>query len=64
MSGPSSDAMRIALRVLTPVIDGKESNQQDIDALRRFTPLLADGPADELAREVIQQAMREHAIAL
>ena len=54
-------AMRIALRVLTAINEGHVASEVDIKELRVFAPLLADGPADELACDVIQQAMKRRA---
>jgi hypothetical protein len=51
-------AMKTALRVLTAIIDKREPNLTDVNELRRFAPLLADSPVDDLARGVIQRALR------
>ena len=48
------DTMRTALRVLTAVIERRDPHLADLEELRRFAPLLADAPVDELARDVIQ----------
>jgi hypothetical protein len=50
-------AMKTALRVLTAIIDKREPDLTDVNELRHFAPLLADAPVDDLAREVIQQAL-------
>lgn len=51
-------AMQTALRVLTAVTREESPAQSDLDELRKFSPLMQDGPADELACDVIQQAIR------
>jgi len=61
MNDPYVDAIRTATRVLSVIAEGHSPQISDIELLRKFAPLLADGPADELACDVIQQAMRRRA---
>ena len=59
----SMDAMQVALRVVIALSEKHEPYPADVDALRRFAPLLPDtAPIDEVACEVIQQALRVRAI--
>jgi len=57
----ATEALKVALRVLTAVSEKREADPADVAALRRFAPLLADGPLDELACDVIQQGLRRRA---
>jgi hypothetical protein len=57
------EAMRTALRVLTALTEMTTPNEQDVDALRLHAPLFAESPVDELAREVVQDALRHRAEA-
>jgi len=57
----AKDALRVALRVLFALNDRREADPTDVEELRRYVPLLADAPVDELACEVIQQAMKRQA---
>jgi hypothetical protein len=58
------NAMKTALRVLNALAVKCEADPADVHELRRLAPLLADSPLDELARDVIRQAMmRRDAIA-
>jgi hypothetical protein len=50
--------MRTGLRVLTAVTAKRDPDPADLEELRRFAPLLADAPVDELARDVIQTMKR------
>jgi len=52
------DPVRIALRVLIAIVEGERPSHSDIEALKKFAPLAVDHPADELARDVLQQALR------
>ena len=38
------------------------ASPEDVAELRRLAPLLADGPIDELACDVIQQALKRRAL--
>jgi hypothetical protein len=49
-------AVMAALRVLSAIVNEREPDPDDVEELRRFAPLLADAPLDELACDVIQQA--------
>jgi len=57
----AKDALRVALRVLFALNDRREADPTDVEELRRYVPFLADAPVDELACEVIQQAMKRQA---
>jgi hypothetical protein len=54
-------AIQIASRVLTDLGDRKEPDPADVAELRRLDPLLSDMPLDELACDVIQQALKRRA---
>ena len=56
----AADAMKTALRVLNALASQCEPDGQDVDELRRLAPLLADSPLEELAWDVIRQAMKRH----
>jgi hypothetical protein len=51
-------AMKTALRVLTAIIEKRTPETTDIEPLRQMALLPADAPLDEVACEVIQQAVR------
>jgi hypothetical protein len=53
------DAMMIAVRVLTALNEKRPPDAGDLGHLRQFAPLAAELPPDELACEVIQQAIRQ-----
>jgi hypothetical protein len=57
------EAMHIALRVLGAWTERAAPNEHDVEILRRHAPLFADAPVDELAREVIQEALHRRAEA-
>jgi Tfp pilus assembly protein PilN len=59
----SLEAMTTALRVLTALTSKRHPDSADIETLREYVPLLRDEPADKLACEVIEQALRHRAIA-
>ena len=50
--------MQTALRVLGAVADHRRPDPAEVDELRRLAPLLANAEVDELACEVIQQAVK------
>jgi hypothetical protein len=54
----SIDALKVALRVLTAISEHHEPDLADVDRLRAYAPLLSDASLDELACDVIQQALR------
>ena len=54
-------AMTIALRVIMAITDRQLPTPEDIEELRRLAPLFAHMPADELACEVIQLALKKRA---
>jgi hypothetical protein len=58
----SLEAMKVALRVLSALTEKRPPDPADIEELRRYAPL-ANGSLDELACDVIQEAVkhREHA---
>ena len=47
-----------ALRVLESAIEREQPNPADIEELRRLAPLQGDLPIDDLARVVIEQAIK------
>jgi hypothetical protein len=53
------DAMKTALRVLTAITDRHNPEPADVEELRRWAPLLAALPPDELACDVILQVMKQ-----
>ena len=55
------DALKVAFRVLTAFRERKDPDPADVEALKSYAPLLADAPEDELACEVIHQALRRRA---
>ena len=51
--------MAVAIRVLTAINECRSPDAKDVEALRSLEPLLAETlPLDELACEVIQQALK------
>ena len=46
-------ALELAVRVLTAIIEHSKPASSDVEKLRRFAPLLANRPIDELARDVV-----------
>ena len=52
-------AMKIALRVLTAVMEQQDPDSSDIEELRRFAPECADRSLDSLACEVIHKALEK-----
>jgi hypothetical protein len=59
----SIEAMKIALRVLMALSEHQHPDKADVKALKSYAPLLADGPLDELACDVVQQALKRRAEA-
>ena len=60
--GNPTEALKTALRVLAAITDGgRQPDPADVEQLRRLAPLMADTPLDELAADVIQQALRRRA---
>ncbi len=57
----SVEALKVALRVLTAISERRTPDERDVAALKKLAPLLADGPLDELACDVIQQALKRRA---
>ena len=57
------EAMKIALRVLTALGEHRHPDAADVKALKAYAPLLADAPLDELACDVVQQALKRRAEA-
>ncbi len=51
-----------ALRVLTAVTAKRDPDPADLEALRRYAPLLADAAPDDLARDVIRAMKRRSAV--
>ena len=54
--------MKTALRVLTAITERRAPDTTDVEELRRYAPLLGDAPLDELACDVIQQALKRRAV--
>ena len=53
------DAMRIALRVLTALTQRHVPDHEDVEQLRAMAPgEIANLPVDEMAREAIQNGVR------
>ncbi len=52
------DAMRVALRVLQAITERHPPDAKDLEELKRLAPLQADQPQDELACDVIKQALQ------
>ncbi|HKW97018.1 MAG TPA: hypothetical protein VJN43_04750 [Bryobacteraceae bacterium] len=50
-------ALKTALRVLTAVTENTVPDPADVEALRFLAPLLADQPLEDLACDVVQQAI-------
>jgi hypothetical protein len=57
----SLEAMKVAVRVLGTLNQNQSPDGDDLDRLRQLAPLSAHLPADELACEVIQQAIKHRA---
>jgi hypothetical protein len=53
------DAMKTALRVLTAIVEKRCPEPADVGDLRRQSSLSADAPADELAWDVMRQALKK-----
>ena len=51
-------ALKVAVRVLTAILEHYKPNSSDVEKLRRFAPLLADRPIDELACEVVHAELK------
>ena len=50
--------LRVALRVLAAITEFREPEETDVQTLRSYAPHFTRRPPDELAREVIQQALK------
>jgi len=59
----SIELLRTALRVLTAITDYQHPDAADVESLRTYAPCLAHEPEDELARDVILQALEHRAAA-
>jgi hypothetical protein len=59
----SLEAMTTALRVLTALTNKRYPDPADVETLRGYVPLLRDEPPDELACEVIKQAINHRTVA-
>jgi hypothetical protein len=55
------EAMKVALRVLTALTEKREPAFEDVEALRQYVPTATAESIDELACDVIQQALRKRA---
>ena len=51
--------MHVALRVLTAVTEKRRPDAGDVAELRGLAPLLADQPLDDLARHIIEEALKK-----
>lgn len=57
----SLKAMTVALRVLTALgIEKRPPDPADVEELKRLAPLRSDAPLEELACDVIQQAVKRN----
>ena len=54
-------AMKTALRVLTALSEKRAPDPADVDTLTNYAPLLWNLSVDELACDVIQQALKRRA---
>jgi hypothetical protein len=54
----SLHAMKIAARVLLAIGEHRPPDEADVEELRTLDPLMSDMPVDELACDVIQQALK------
>ena len=59
----SVEAMELAMRVLRAVNEKRNPDEADLSALRSLAPLVANLPPDELACDVIRQALEHRAKA-
>ena len=50
--------LELAVRVLTAIIEHFKPDSSDVEKLRRFAPLLADRPIDELACDVVYAELK------
>jgi len=57
-TSPSMAALKTAQRVLTALSGRGPLRPEDLDRLRRFAPALMNEPPDELACDVIKQALQ------
>jgi hypothetical protein len=57
------EPMKVALRVLSAISEGRVPSSADIAQLRAYVPDSAAAAADEVACEVIQQALKSRAAA-
>jgi hypothetical protein len=53
--------IKMALRVLTAIMEHCPPDAADVKELRRFAPLDADVPVDELACEVVHEVLTRRA---
>jgi len=51
-------ALKVAVRVLTAIIEHSKPDSSDVEKLHRFAPLLADRPIDELACEAVHAELK------
>jgi hypothetical protein len=56
-------AMKTALRVLTALSERRDPDPADVDTLRNYAPIPENLSVDEIACEVIQQALKRRAEA-
>jgi len=57
------NSMKTALRVLTAIVEKQCPDPADVGELRRQSSLPADAPADDLAWEVMRQALKKRGTA-
>jgi hypothetical protein len=61
---PSLKAIETALRILGAITEHNEPNSADVEELKRFSPFAPeDTPIDEIACEVVAQALKARAAA-
>jgi hypothetical protein len=53
------DSIKTAVRVLTAIVEKRCPEPADVGDLRRQSSLSADAPADELAWDVMRQALKK-----
>ena len=54
----TGEALKTAVRALTAINERRNPEESDAEALRRFAPVLGNLKAEDLACEVINQAMK------
>jgi hypothetical protein len=62
MSEDVEDKLRLALRVLNALALERDADPSDVAELRRFAPILADVPLQELASGVLEQMLKDRGV--